>query len=319
MTGPPETRTPPGGGAGGRRADQGGGRDQSQDTANRDILQALANAGVRLRDHRPGQHRAPCPRCDRGPRDDALAVLIEPYGGGTWTCHRCGWAGGCRGETATGQPARREKQRKPDAAQKTARARRLINEARPACGTPAETYISARGLTLPSDTPLRFHRAAWHHPTQQTIPAMVAPIVGIATNEIQAAHLTFLAVDGSGKAAVNPPRLYIGPKTGGCVKLTPDSEVTYGLAIAEGIETGLAGLMAGYPTWACLDAGNVAAFPVLPGIDALTILADHDDAGLRAARAVADRWRAAGKEALVTAPDAAGADWADVAADRGAA
>src|SRR5689334_177600 len=60
-------------------------------------MSRLAELGVRLRREQPGQHRAPCPECARAksrPRDDALAVKIEPDGGATWFCHRCDWAGG---------------------------------------------------------------------------------------------------------------------------------------------------------------------------------------------------------------------------------
>src|SRR3954454_7062614 len=37
--------------------------------------------------------------------------------------------------------------------------------------------------------------------------------------------------------------------------------------------------------WACLDAGNLAELPVLAGIDALTVAADHDQSVTRAVAA----------------------------------
>ena len=123
---------------------------------------------------------------------------------------------------------------------------------------------------------------------------MVAPITRVATGELQSVHVTFLAADGSGKAAVDLPRLYLGPKSNGCVRLTPDDEITYGLCIGEGIETCLTAIVVGYPAWSLLDAGNMAAFPVLPGIENLTVLADHDEAGERAAATVARRWKDSG-------------------------
>src|SRR3954453_9799706 len=60
-------------------------------------MPSLADLGIRLRDERPGEHRAACPRCaetKHRPRDDALAVKVELDDGATWTCHRCGWGGG---------------------------------------------------------------------------------------------------------------------------------------------------------------------------------------------------------------------------------
>jgi hypothetical protein len=52
--------------------------------------------------------------------------------------------------------------------------------------------------------------------------------------------------------------------------------------------------------WACIDAGNLAALPVLNGIEALTIAADNDPAGQAAAQTCATRWAAAGRTVSVT-------------------
>src|SRR3954454_10944075 len=62
-------------------------------------MSPLADYGIRLRDGRPGEHRAPCPECARTkhrPRDDALAVKLDADGGAVWHCHRCGWHGSLR-------------------------------------------------------------------------------------------------------------------------------------------------------------------------------------------------------------------------------
>ena len=50
---------------------------------------------------------------------------------------------------------------------------------------------------------------------------------------------------------------------------------------------------------AVLDADNLDLLPVLDGIEALTILADDDDAGRDAARKCAARWQAVGCEARI--------------------
>jgi hypothetical protein len=52
--------------------------------------------------------------------------------------------------------------------------------------------------------------------------------------------------------------------------------------------------------WACIDAGNLAALPVLDGIEHLTIAADNDPAGQAAAQTCATRWAAAGRTVSVT-------------------
>ena len=56
---------------------------------------------------------------------------------------------------------------------------------------------------------------------------------------------------------------------------------------------------AGSPVWSLLNDGGVANFPVLAGIETLVVAVDHDDAGEKAALAVAGRWRAAAREILL--------------------
>lgn len=56
----------------------------------------------------------------------------------------------------------------------------------------------------------------------------------------------------------------------------PDDGVTTGLGIAAGIETALTLARVFTPAWSTIDAGDLAAFTVLPGLEALTIVADHD-------------------------------------------
>src|SRR5207253_852128 len=92
---------------------------------------------------------------------------------------------------------------------------------------------------------------------------------------------------------------------GAVVKLDSDDAVTFGVTIGEGIETCLAARQIGFrPIWAVGSAGAIATFPVLPGVDALTILAEADDRGAnaRAVEACAARWHAAGREVLLVTP-----------------
>jgi hypothetical protein len=72
----------------------------------------------------------------------------------------------------------------------------------------------------------------------------------------------------------------------GVIRLVPEEDVATGLGLAEGIETALAVMQrAGWsPVWAANSAGAMDRFPVLPGIESLTIFADADGAGIKAAR-----------------------------------
>ena len=88
----------------------------------------------------------------------------------------------------------------------------------------------------------------------------------------------------------------------GIIRLSEDADVLEGLHIAEGLETALAGMSIGLrPMWATGSTALMTKFPILPGIEALTIIADHDanGAGERAAGEVASRWREAGKETRI--------------------
>ena len=76
-----------------------------------------------------------------------------------------------------------------------------------------------------------------------------------------------------------------------------------GLGITEGVEDGLAVLLSGWsPIWAAGSAGAIRRFPILAGIDSLTIFADADSAGLEAAQECEGRWVTIGKEARIAAP-----------------
>src|SRR5262249_45381553 len=100
-------------------------------------------------------------------------------------------------------------------------------------------------------------------------------------------------------------------------------DVEYGLHIGEGIETTLAAMALGFRSaWALGSAGAIRAFPVLSGIDALTIIVDHDNpdrngrqAGHEAARECAERWMTAGREVRSVIPRRLGADMADLVAE----
>lgn len=176
-------------------------------------------------------------------------------------------------------------------------------EAGPAAGTVAESYLALRGVRLEPAAPLRFHPQAWRNPRfGPPGPAMVALMSDPATGAPCGVHVTYLRADGTGKAEGERPKIMLG--AAGCVRLVTDAEVTLGLGIAEGIETSLSVMQGGhwYPVWAATSAGAVARFPVLHGIEALTVFADPDQAGADAARRCAERWSNAGREARIYTP-----------------
>ena len=88
----------------------------------------------------------------------------------------------------------------------------------------------------------------------------------------------------------------------GIIRLSEDADVLEGLHIAEGLETALAGMAIGLrPMWATGSTALMRSFPLLGGIEAISVVADNDanGAGERAAGEVASRWREAGKETRI--------------------
>jgi putative DNA primase/helicase len=182
-------------------------------------------------------------------------------------------------------------------------ARRIWREAAPPAGTLVEKYLEHRGLKLPPDAPLRFHPECPRG--TERLPAMLALMTDPMTAEPCGTHRTFLVPDGRGKAA-GQAKMMAGHA--GLVRLVPDAEVTIGLGIAEGIETALR-VMQGFgwsPVWAATSAGGIARFPVLAGIEELTIFADADDrgAGVNAALACAERWSQLARRVTILEPPA---------------
>jgi phage/plasmid primase-like uncharacterized protein len=254
-----------------------------------------------------GEHRLTCPDCGRGPKDRTFGVTVDHTGAALAHCFRCGYVETHRPERGNRYHPGKAVSR-PVAPLKRETLSEYGIELFSACtglrGTIGEQYLLARGCVIPpADGDLRFH-AALRHPSGYTGPGGVALVSHAESREGMTLQRGWWNADGT-KADVDPPRMLLGGhrKAGGVIRLWPDEAVTTGLAIAEGIETALSLAHAFTPVWACIDAGNLAAFPVLPGIECLTIAADHDDAGIKAANTCAQRWADAGREVrIVMAP-----------------
>lgn len=173
--------------------------------------------------------------------------------------------------------------------QPSAWAQQIWRDARPPRGTVIETYLAARGLTLPDGAALRFHPGLRHRADRGWWPAMVALVQHGIDGTPQAIHRTFLARDGSGKAPVPSPRMALGPCRGGAVRL---AEAGATLMVGEGIETCLAAMQAsGLPAWSALSASFMPSLDLPPHVREVIVLADGDVTGERAAYEAALRWR----------------------------
>nr|WP_192182211.1 toprim domain-containing protein [Mesorhizobium amorphae] len=223
----------------------------------------------------------------------------------------------------------------PEAMQRREFALSIWQEAKAIGGTPAERYLRGRKIEIPTvvfrGRALRFHSACpFRLDNGETIrlPAMVAAMVGIVSNDFRGIHRTALAPNGNGKARVrglDDAKKMLGSNKGAVVKLSPNEDVMQGLSIGEGIETALAvmGNFGMSPVWSTMTAGTLANFPVLPGVECLSIFADNDtakvqagrlrQAGNEAARKCAETWADAGRESVIWMPPDIGTDFNDIA------
>lgn len=211
--------------------------------------------------------------------------------------------------TDPAEEARRAKARQQaEAQERAAVARRqrsavaIWQEARGPLGTIVEIYLRSRFLGLPEEIAgdvLRFHpRCPFGE--GMTTPAMVAALRCVRTGDIIGIHRTALTPDG-----VKVGRKMLGTAAGAAIMLDAEDTVSTGLNIGEGIETCLAARQLGLrPTWALGSTANIAAFPVLDGIETLTLFGELGDGGAsdRACTEVGTRWHRAGRSVDIVTP-----------------
>jgi phage/plasmid primase-like uncharacterized protein len=185
-------------------------------------------------------------------------------------------------------------------------------------GSEAVAYFANRGIDInavPDHGGLRFYgRCPWGGGTTPCIIGRFTTALGNEPRGIWRRPLT------------GEKPMTLGPIAGCIIRLWPDEAVERGLVLGEGVETVLAaatrivhrGTLL-QPAWGAGGAGNVKKFPVLPGVEALTLLVDNDlpdqrdlRAGQDAAAECAARWSAAGREVTRLTPKVLGADFNDV-------
>ena len=206
------------------------------------------------------------------------------------------------------KPQRRQNQHDP--ADRIAFVRRLWREAKDPRATLVAGYLDHRGLPPLSDDQagpvFRFHpNCPFGDAHLPCLIARFAPIVHDDGGEPTAiARIRLDRFEGDNR------RLSLGPAAGQAVKLSADADVTLGIGIAEGIEKGLALLASGWrPVWTTIGTSTMRTFPVLGGVESLTVFCDRDDPGRDAALCCARRWRDAGAEARILQPPAPFKDW----------
>ena len=185
---------------------------------------------------------------------------------------------------------------------------RIWRESESATGTVVVKYLHGRGIELEIPPSIRFHRLLKNSSSDLFFPAMIAAVQTL-DRRITAIHRTFLLPDGRGKAQVSEPKMALGAIGAGAVRLAAATEE---LVLAEGIETALSVLQAtGKPVWACLGTSGLKAVILPPEVKIVTIAADGDEAGEKAAQEAARRFYLEGREVKIARPPA-GMDFNDL-------
>ena len=257
-----------------------------------------------------GRYYTTCPQCspNRQKAHQKLQCLGVTIGqeAVSFGCNHCGWTGGARyGRPAATRygslspsPAVADQN---DEQQRTRIALELWNASQDPRNTIVEKYLVRRCGELPDELAGRVIR---YHPSLKLNGnhggGMIALYRDIRTDEPCAVHRTFF--DGSGNKI---GRKMLGRVSGSAIKLDVHEDVALGVHLGEGLETCLSGYLRGFrPTWCLGSAGPIGDFPVLAGIESLTIFGELGDGGTnrRNAEKCAARWCAADREVFWVRP-----------------
>jgi putative DNA primase/helicase len=202
----------------------------------------------------------------------------------------------------------------PDDAERTRKSMNVWDSAG-RIGGPALRYLHSRAIAdaiRDDGEVLRFHpRCPFSGFDGEHVPALVALFRDLHSNQPVAIHRRPLSAAGE---KLGHWKAW-GPTSNAAIKLSDDPEIAHHLTVGEGIETTLSGIMLGYaPAWAIGSAGGLRTFPVLAGIESLTILVDNDRnrTGQDAAVACSARWTNARREVFRFVPRCPGADVNDL-------
>lgn len=282
-------------------------------------LHAIAGAQVQL--HRSGNEwKGCCPfHADRSPSftifadgerfycfgcgasGDVLDYVMRLHGLGMVDAARCLGAGDLQKvEMPKLSPADREN--------RNGEALSIWENAVPAAGTLAESYLASRAI-LPSFPPdIRFSRLPYGK--SNPLPCLVAAVRDVA-GKVTGIQRIYLRGDGMGKADLPKAKLSLGTVAGGAIRLG-ELDASGMVTVCEGPEDGLSLLsMIGGPVWAAAGASMLPAMRFPSCIRSVVIGADNDAAGEQAARKAAQAFAMRGLSVRIIYPAAGFKDFND--------
>ncbi|MEE8531393.1 MAG: CHC2 zinc finger domain-containing protein [Hyphomicrobium sp.] len=186
-----------------------------------------------------------------------------------------------------------------DDKERTEKARDIWKASQSASGTPVESYLQQRGITIPVPASIRYNPAIWYAPSGLSLPCMVAAVQA-PDRRIVAVHRTYIRLDGRGKAGVVTPKMALGPLGAGAVRLGPANAA---LGIAEGIETGLSAMqLFGLPVW-CAQGSRLHRIALPEEVRRVIIYADSGEAGMETADKALKTFSGQGRKTEICVPD----------------
>jgi hypothetical protein len=294
------------------------------------IEDILERYGVRLRGKI--DRCGPCPVCGG---DDRFGANTKKQ---VFNCRQCGAKGDVIAltqflddcdfataiETLSGESAQQREIKHPaperprdDDEQNKRIAAAILKGVSPLRGTPGETYLrTIRKIDTAAivDVLERVDAIGWNPHVYFNKPGhcldgrYLGAIIATMTDPV-----TAQPTGGISRTYLDTEGLKVGKAKGlgpaGVVRLSLDEDVLEGLHIAEGLETALALMSRNRrPMWSAGSTPIMVKFPVVSGIECLTIFADHDEngAGLSAAQELQAHWLADGKETHVRRPKSPG-------------
>ena len=277
------------------------------------IERELERRGVTNLTGKKGMLSGPCPVCGG---TDRFAINIKKQ---LFHCRKCGGQGGgaidlvmfvagvsfiraveiltgYRPEPVVAKPveyAKASTTTEQDEAEQHRRAAWLWSQRRPIAGTLAERYLRSRHITCPLPPTLAFLPPSGDYPPSMiaayALPNEIEPGLLGAPRIVRSVHVTRLLLDGSGRERGKAAKKTIGRPLGNPIVLAPVNDALT-LTITEGIEDALSVFQAtGLGAWAAGSAPYMLSIEVPDYIDAITIIADADEAGQRGAIGLAQR------------------------------
>jgi Toprim domain len=198
-------------------------------------------------------------------------------------------------------------------------AKNVLNNSYVVGGSASEKYLKTRncwteGKATTSD--LLFNPKCRFN--NHICPALIGIMRNVFTGAFSGVLRTAIEDDGSGKIIFpdgTPSKMILGTAKHAAVKLFPLAPI---MGVAEGIETALsAARIFNIPVWALLSSGGISYFPIISAICDLTIFADKDETGLRAATECARRYKNAGVQGKIRVPPDPFNDWNDFIVSEG--